>query len=101
MSTTEVYTYGSGILYDEALAQKGPAFLQVLSRPRQLEIVYIDDKIQAETFVKVARWPLFRNGFKPDGFHVFIAVPLPKGATVGVTVQCLAELHHRLAELRP
>ena len=101
MPTTEVHAYGSGFFNFQSLFQEIPALKKVPFGAREFEIVDVNDQVQAECWVEVARRPLLRHGFKPDGFNMLVAMTLPEGTTVRVSVQGLAKLYDRLVKFRP
>ncbi len=74
------------ICFDRA-ADQVPARLDVLSRARELEVVDVDDKVQAKPGMPKARTPR-SDGFEPHLKKVFLAMLLPVTAGIWAPVQC-------------
>ena len=69
-------------VYFKPLANKLPAFLDLVGGPRHLEIINVDDQEQVKRRVRVARGPFRTQRLEADAAHMRIAVLLPKGTTV-------------------
>ena len=91
---------GGGRLDNETLLQELPALLQCLWWACHLEVVDMDDQEQLQFGMVVARWPPI-NGNKPYRLGVRIALFLPEGTTVRVTVQGLLQRTYGLSHTAP
>ena len=80
------------------LAIRPHPFRKLPIGPGNLKDFQVDDKGQAGLVVEVARRPLRPNGFKADFANVFVAMLLPEGAAVWMSIQRLLKLHDRLVK---
>ena len=86
MAAAQVDTKRCRGLDIEAGSNKGPSLFQIDFRARQLEVVNIDNEEELQERVEVTRRPLLRNMLKTNRNNVLVAVFLPKGAAIRMSI---------------
>ena len=89
-----------GVLRKQSFAHQPPAFREVVLRPGKLEVVHVADEKQAQTRVRVARRPV-RHRNKTGRDEGLLAVILPEGPAIGMSVERLLKETDRLLDVGP